>query len=87
MNAYTDFLEMLSGEFHKYIMENSHLEDKISGNTMIIFQVEGENEFNNWHKKLSLKNSEKGQPIIYVNIKKWRKHSLIEDINIKKITA
>ena len=80
MNDYINFLTMISTEFNRYIMENDDFASSIPVNALIIFQVEGENDFNRWHKDTSLKNLEKNQPISYVKLKKWRKHSSIEEM-------
>ena len=82
MNNYPDFLAMISTEFHRYLMENEELGMAIPANALIIFQVAGENGFNKWHKEISLKNREINQPIFYVNVKKWRRHSSIEEISL-----
>ena len=66
-------------------MENEEFADRIPAKALIIFQVEGEEEFNNWHKKISLKNRESGQPVLYVYVKKWREHSLIGEINMAEV--
>ncbi len=87
MNDYTDFLLMVSTEFHRYLMENEKFAKKIPGNALVIFQVEGEDEFNNWHKETSLKNREAGQLVVYVYVKKWRKHSSIEKIEMAEAVA
>ena len=87
MSNYTDFLAMVSTEFHRYMIENENLANKISANALVIFQVEGEDDFNNWHKEISMRNREADQPIIYVYVKKWRKHSSIEEINVAEVTA
>ncbi len=86
MNKYTEFLTMVSTEFHRYLMENKQFADKIPANALIIFQIEGEEEFNNWHKETSLKNREADQPVIYIYVKKWRKHSSIEDVSMAGVT-
>ena len=87
MSNYTNFLAMVSTEFHRYLMENEELSNKIPFNALIIFQIEGEDDFNTWHKEISLRNREPGQPIIYIYVKKWRKHSSIEEINLKEAVA
>jgi hypothetical protein len=71
---------MISTEFHRYAMENEEFANSIPANSLVIFQVEGENDFNKWHKEKSLRNLEKGQPISFVHLKKWRKNSSIEEI-------
>jgi len=82
MNNYKEFITMLSSEFNRYLMENEKLAKKIPVNAMIIFQVDGEEEFNKWHKDVSLKNKEAGQPVIFLHVKKWRKHSSIEELSM-----
>ena len=86
MNEYAEFVTMVSTEFHRYLMENEQFADKIPANALIIFQIEGEEEFNNWHKETSLKNRETDQPVIYIYVKKWRKHSSIEDVSMAGVT-
>jgi hypothetical protein len=85
MSNYTDFLGMVSTEFHRYLMENDEFAEDIPTNALVIFQVKGENDFNNWHKEMSLKNREADQPIIYVYLKKWRQHSSIEEIRLAMV--
>lgn len=87
MNNYTNFLSMVSTEFHRYLMENESIADKVPPNALVIFQVEGEDDFNNWHKQTSLRNRHGNQPIIYVYVKKWREHSSIEELNIAEEVA
>ncbi|WP_333653442.1 DUF5647 family protein [Dissulfurispira sp.] len=87
MGNYTNFLAMISTEFHRYLMENENFADKIPANAMIIFQVEGEDDFNKWHEETSLRNREADQPVVYVYVKKWRKHSSIEEISLAGAAA
>ncbi|HLA50291.1 MAG TPA: DUF5647 family protein [Thermodesulfovibrionia bacterium] len=82
MSNYTNFLTMVSTEFHRYLMENEEFAAKIPANAMVIFQVEGEDDFNRWHKETSLRNKESDQPVIFVYVKKWRKHSSIEELKL-----
>lgn len=63
-------------------MENQEFTDKIPANALIIFQVEGEEGFNDWHKETSLKNRETDRPVIYAYVKKWRNHSSIEELSM-----
>jgi len=82
MSNYTNFLTMVSTEFHRYLMENEEFAEKIPANALVIFQIEGEDDFNRWHKETSLKNRELDQPVIFVYVKKWRKHSSIEELKV-----
>ena len=45
MSNYTNFLAMVSTEFHKYTMENKELAAKIPANALVVFQIEGRNRF------------------------------------------
>ena len=87
MNKFTEFLAMVSTEFHRYLMENEEFADKIPVNALVIFQIEGEDDFNKWHREISLKNREANQPVIYIHVKKWRKHSLIEEIKMSEVVT
>jgi hypothetical protein len=85
MSNYTDFLAMTSTEFHRYLIENEEVANNIPANALVIFQVEGDTDFNNWHKETSLRNREINQPVIYVYVKKWRNHSLIEEVKLADV--
>jgi len=87
MSNYTSFLAMISTEFQRYLMENEALADKIPVNALIVFQVEGDNAFNEWHKETSLKNREAEQRVIYVSVKKWREHSSLEEVKLSEAAA
>ena len=68
-------------------MEKEELGNLMAENTMVIFQVDGEEGFNRWHKETSLRNRERGQSITHVQLKKWRLHSTIEDIVMTEATV
>ena len=87
MSDYANFLAMVSTEFHRYLMENEDFAEKIPANALVIFQIEGEDKFNRWHKETSLKNRESDQPVVLVNVKRWRKHSSIEELNLAEATG
>ena len=87
MKEYDKFLAMVASEFHRYLMENDELARRIPANALVIFEVEGEDSFNEWHKRTSLRNRENGQPINYVKLKKWRTRSTIADVVLEAATA
>jgi len=87
MTEYSNFLKMVSSEFHKYLMENEKVAKKIPKDALIIFKIEGEDGFNRWHRKTSLKNREKSQQLVVVHLKGWRSHSSIEEIRLAKIAV
>jgi len=84
MKSYSAFSSMLSSEFHKYLMEHEKEASQIPKEAMIIFRVEKDEGFNSWHEKTSLKNREKDQPVIYVEVKSWRKQSALEKVSITR---
>ena len=87
MNDYNKFTAMLASEFHRYLMEDEERAPMLPENVLLIFEVEGEEDFNCWHKEMSIRNREVDQPVAYVHLKKWRLHSIIEDITLIGVTA
>ena len=49
MSNFTNFLAMISTEFHRYLMDNNKIANEIPFDALVIFQVDGEENFNNWH--------------------------------------
>ena len=82
MSDYSKFTTMLASEFHRYLMEDEKRAPKLPENVLLIFQVDGEDDFNRWHKEMSIRNKEADQPVAYVHLKKWRLHSSIEDMTL-----
>jgi hypothetical protein len=87
MSDYNKFTAMLASEFHRYLMEDEERAPMLPENILLIFQVEGEEDFNRWHKEMSLRNREADQPVAVVHLKKWRLHSVIEDMTLTRATA
>ncbi|MDZ7695875.1 MAG: DUF5647 family protein [Deltaproteobacteria bacterium] len=85
MGNFNRFLAMLSTEFHKYLIDNEELGEKIPPNAMVVFQVDGDDAFNRWHKDMSLRNREKDQPMILIRVKSWRDHSSIEELHLAEV--
>ena len=42
---------MLVREFDKYILEHPEFSDSIPDDALVVMQIEGDEEFNNWAKK------------------------------------
>ncbi|MBU2228712.1 MAG: hypothetical protein KJ936_13795 [Proteobacteria bacterium] len=87
MNDYNKFTAMLASELHRYLMEDEEKARLLPDDALIIFQVEGEDDFNRWHKEMTLRNREANQSVTYVHLKKWRFHSMIEDMTLIRATA
>ena len=87
MSDYNKFTAMLASEFHRYLMEDEERVPLLPENVLLIFQVEGEDDFNRWHKEMSIRNREADQPVAIVHSKKWRLHSVIEDMTLTRSTV
>jgi hypothetical protein len=73
---------MLASEFQKYLITHPEAVERLSPNTLVIFQIEGDDDFNKWSYETSMRNREKDQPIMKVYLKKWREESVFEDLKI-----
>jgi hypothetical protein len=82
MSDYSKFTAMLASEFHRYLKDDEKRSPKLPKNVLLIFEVEGEDDFNRWHKEMSVRNREADQPVAYVHLKKWRLHSSIEEMTL-----
>ena len=78
---------MLASEFHRYVMEDEEKARLLPDNAVIVFQVDGEADFNRWHKEITLRNRQADQSVAYVHLKKWRLHSVIEEMTLVAATA
>jgi len=69
----TELLErkhaILVTEFDRYVVEHPEFAAKIPPNAQIILQVEGDEEYNEWSRRLAEKQREPDQPVVYVKIK------------------
>ncbi len=54
-------------EFEKYVLEHPRFAERIPDNALIVMQVEGDEEFNQWSRKLA--QAEKNQPVVYIIVK------------------
>ncbi len=87
MNNYGGFASFLSSEFQRYLMEHQGEAEQVPANALIVFDVAGEKEFSDWHREVSLKNREPGQPIINVRVGSLRRHAAIEQVELAAVSA
>ena len=87
VKAYSRFVAMLGSEFHRYLMQHPEKVKQIPGNALVIFQVEGEENFNRWSQETALKNREKGQPAVYISVRSWREQPSLDVVRIKRAVA
>ena len=75
-------------EFNRYVREHPEFADSIPNNAILIMQLEGDEEFNMWSLDLAKCHAEKGQPVIYVRIKKIKPiRSRIEELELEQQVA
>lgn len=73
-------------EFDKYVLEHPEFSDDIPQNAVVVMQLEGDGRFNQWSSKLAKSHAEKGQPIVYVHIRKIKPlRSRIEKVELKRV--
>lgn len=73
-------------EFDRYVREHPAFADDIPKNAVVVMQLEGDRKFNQWSRKLAQTHAEKGQPIVYVQIKKLKPlRSRIEKLELKRV--
>jgi hypothetical protein len=70
-------------EFNAYIREHPDFAESIPNNAIVIMQLEGDEEFNKWSREMAGSQAEKGQPLVYIKIKKIRPiRSRIEELEV-----
>jgi len=57
-------------EFDRYVREHPEFADQIPDNALVAMLVEGDADFNRWSQEGAKRQAEKGQPIVYVRIKR-----------------
>jgi Family of unknown function (DUF5647) len=83
MNVFEQKNAELATEFDRYIREHPDFAERIPNNVLVAMLVEGDEEFNQWSQEGAKRQSEKGQPIVYVKIKKIQPiRSRIQEIEL-----
>jgi len=72
MNKFERKNAQLVTEFDRFIIENPEFADSIPDRALVAMQLEDDDEFNRWSRNLAQKQAEKGQKIVFINIKKMR---------------
>ncbi len=67
-NRFTDKNTMLVREFDRYILEHSEFADKIPDNALVVMQIGGDEEFNEWARKTGESVAEKENTIVYITV-------------------
>ncbi len=83
MNIFEHKNMELVTEFDRYIHQNPQYAESIPEGALVAMEIEGEEAFNDWSRKIAQQQAEAGQLIVYVRIKKLRPAwSRIEELEI-----
>jgi hypothetical protein len=83
---FTDKNTILVKEFDRYILEYPEFADKIPENALVVMQIEGDDEFNNWAKETALRVADKDTPIVYITITELKPvRSRIEKLRLELV--
>jgi len=87
MTGQTRFQEKnttLVREFDRYILEHPGFAEQIPDNALVVMQIEGDEEFNNWAKEAARQASEKETLIVYIRIRELKPvRSRIESLELE----
>ena len=87
MRAKKDFSEkntMLVREFDKYILEHPEFAERIPDNALVVMQMEGDEDFNQWAREAAQNIADKQTPPIYITITELKPvRSRIEKLKIE----
>ena len=67
-NSFVNKNTMLVREFDKYILEHPGFAEKIPDNALVVMQIVGDEEFNEWARRSGQSAAEKDNPIVYVTV-------------------
>jgi hypothetical protein len=71
MTSEKRFLEknsMLVREFDRYVLEHPDFADRLPYNALVVMQVEGDEEFNEWARDIARRAAEENTPVVYVTV-------------------
>ena len=77
---------LLIKEFDKYVLEHPEFPDKFPDNALVVMQIEGDEEFNNWARETANRVAEKDTPIVCVTITEMKPvRSRIEKLRLESV--
>lgn len=77
---------MLVKEFDRYVLEHPEFADEIPNNSLVVMQIEGDEEFNNWARETARSVAEKNNPVVYVIITELKPvRSRIEKLKLELV--
>jgi len=69
MNSMEFKNSILVTEFDRYVASHPGFTKRIPNNAQVILQVEGDEKYNRWIRRIAEKQRESGQPVVFVKIK------------------
>jgi len=67
-NRFVNKNTMLVREFDRYILEHPDFAEKIPDNALVVMQIAGDEEFNEWARRTGQSVAGKDNPIVYVTV-------------------
>ena len=67
-NRFVDKNTMLVREFDRYVLEHPKFAENIPDNSLIVMQIEGDEEFNEWARRPGQSVAETENQIMYVTV-------------------
>lgn len=75
---------ILVKEFDRYILEHPEFAEKIPDDALVVMQIEGDEEFNDWARETAQSVRETDKPIVYIRITELKPvRSRIEKLTIE----
>ena len=75
---------MLVCEFDKYILEHPEFAEKIPDNALVVMQIAGDEEYNEWARRTAQSVAEKDNPIVYITVTELKPvRSRIEKLKVE----
>ena len=83
-NRYVDKNTMLVREFDKYILEHPDFANQIPNDALVVMQIVGDEEFNEWARETAQIVAEKDNRIVYVTVTELKSvRSRIEKLKVE----
>ena len=78
---------MLVKEFDRYNLEHPGFADRIPDNALVVMQLKGDKEFNNWARETAQSVAEKDTPLLFVTITEFKPvRSRIEKLTLEEVS-
>ena len=75
---------MLVREFDRYILEHPGFAEKIPDNALVVMQIVGDEEFNEWARRTGQSVAEEDNPIVYITVTELKPvRSRIEKLKVE----